>query len=97
MTRRVRLLALILPTLLAGSLFAQQYPEHDHHVFHRPPQTTKHPSTLGTASHTHQASTTNAPRTASSLGNQSAPSNSSPGTVKAVAPNVPDSSEHPPQ
>jgi hypothetical protein len=34
--RRVQLLVIALPALLATSLSAQRYPVQDHHVFHRP-------------------------------------------------------------
>jgi hypothetical protein len=48
---RVRLVVFATPVLFAASLFAQQYQEHDHTVFHRPPPATtmKRPTAGGTS------------------------------------------------
>jgi hypothetical protein len=72
MSGRVRLVVFAIPVLFAAALFAQQYQEHDHTVFHRPaPATTmKRPATaVGTPA------TTRTPVAASSANSKTPESN----------------------
>ena len=99
---RLPLPAIVVPILLAGSLFAQRYPERDHTVFHRtPPAQTKHQLAPGTNARTHAAPATTA---ANNSAHVAAPANGQSGSYSGASAGSkpggvtsPDANEHPPQ